>query len=522
MINKAKIFVYEAGKIGEQMAAEYISSVFKGIGLTPKGTNGYLQPFTIDEGKQINPATHLLINSGQLALHKDYFPLNFSANASLEALPSIALQERDMPWFLDVKDLLQENASNPHFDIKDAVRKKVSDMQKKGATAVFVYNNSDKEDNISYNGKEHSEPLKIPVVYITKEAAKKYLDDESATLDIKLKVDTGPKKRQGANVVGFIDNAAPTTVVIGAHYDHLGYGEDGNSMFRNTQKQIHNGADDNASGTAALIELARMLKNSPKESSRTKLTNNNYLFIAFSGEELGLFGSKYFTENPSVDLGNINYMINMDMIGRLNDSTNTITVGGYGTSPSWGSFYQLTGRDKLYTGNLKFRYDSSGTGPSDHTSFYRKNIPVLFYFTGLHSDYHRPTDDHDKINYTGQMHIVKHIYSVIEAQNKQKEKLAFLKTREQQMGTTARFSVTMGIMPDYTFSGAGVRIDGVSDDRPAQKAGLKTGDVITALGTYNVSSVESYMQALSKYKKGDKTTVHYARDNQKLSSAIEF
>lgn len=503
------------GTAGEKGAATYISEQFKTLGLAPKGSNGYLQTFDVAEGKQINAATHFIVNGNDLKVNKDFFPLVYSANLSMEVLPSVALQEMNMPWFWNVKETLEEAKSNPHFDIEDALKKKAKEVQKKGATGLFVYNTSAIEDGITFNGKDKAEALPIPVIYITKEAAKKYFSDESATLDIKLKTDIGPKTRTGTNVVGFIDNGALTTVVLGAHFDHLGYGEDNNSMLRNGLPQIHNGADDNASGTAALLELARLLKGS-------KAKRNNYLFIAFSGEELGLYGSKYFTEHPTIDLSNVNYMINMDMLGRLNDSSNTVTVGGYGTSPQWAAGFALSGRDKLYAGPLKYKFDSSGTGPSDHTSFYRKDIPVLFYFTGLHGDYHRPTDDFDKINYTGEMHIVKHIYSVVETTGKQKTKLLFTKTREVQMGTSARFSVTMGIMPDYTFSGAGVRVDGVSENRPAQKVGIKAGDVITALGEHAVNSVESYMQALSKFKKGDSTTVHFNRGTDKLSASIVF
>lgn len=212
----------------------------------------------------------------------------------------------------------------------------------------------------------------------------------------------------------------------------------------------------------------------------------------------------------------------MDMLGRLNNSSKILTVGGYGTSPSWGNVYNLKGKKSLYSGNLTFKYDSSGTGPSDHTSFYRKDIPVLFYFTGLHSDYHKPTDDFEKINYEGQFYIVKHILSVVETTTKADEKIVFTKTREMQTSTASRFSVTMGIMPDYTFNGGGVRVDGISENRPAEKAGIKTGDVITALGEYKVSSVESYMQALSKFKKGDKTIVNFKRGSEVLSVEIEF
>jgi hypothetical protein len=430
-------------------------------------------------------------------------------------MPSVALHEAQMPWFYNLKEMMEENKGNPHFDVAEGLKIKVTDLQNKGATAVFVYNTSDVVDGLAFSGKEAVVTLTIPVVYIKKEAAQKYLSDESASLDIKLKTDIGPKTRKGKNVVAYIENGAATTVVIGAHFDHLGMGEDGNSMARTGEKLVHNGADDNASGTAAVIELGRLLKASKKEQ-------NNYLLIAFSGEELGLYGSKYFVEHPTVELNKVAYMINMDMIGRLNDSSHTVTVGGYGTSPYWGEAFAAKGKNSLYSGNLRFRYDSSGTGPSDHTSFYRKDIPVLFYFTGLHSDYHKPTDDFDKINYAGQMNIVKHIHSLIENTSKQPQKIAFIKTREQQMGTSARFSVTMGIMPDYTFSGVGVRVDGVSENRPAQKAGIKTGDVIITLENYKVASVESYMQALSKFKKGDKAEVKYNRGTETLSTTVEF
>ncbi len=378
-----------------------------------------------------------------------------------------------------------------------------------------MYNTSETEDGLKFNGKENSVSVNIPVVYITKDAAKKYLNDESATLDIKSKVIISNKKRTANNVIGVINNNAATTIIIGAHYDHLGYGEDGNSMLRSSGKIIHNGADDNASGTAAIIELAKLLK-----ASRHK--QNNYMFIAFSGEELGLFGSKYFTEHPTVELSTINYMINIDMIGRLNDSSRVVTVGGFGTTPAWGTWYNTALRKKLFTGSLIFKFDSSGTGPSDHTSFYRKNIPVLFYFTGLHNDYHKPTDDIDKINYVGEMQLLKHIFSIVEAQSNNTSKLVFTPTREVQTTTSARFSVTMGIMPDYTYIGSGVRIDGISEGRPAQKAGLKTGDVIIKLGDYKVTTVENYMQALGKFKKSDKTTVVFNRGKESLSVQVEF
>jgi aminopeptidase YwaD len=215
-------------------------------------------------------------------------------------------------------------------------------------------------------------------------------------------------------------------------------------------------------------------------------------------------------------------MVNMDMVGRLNDSSRVVTVGGYGTTPLWGSLYQMTGKKKLFQENLAFRFDSSGSGPSDHTSFYRKDIPVLFYFTGLHQDYHKPSDDAQRINYNGEAAIVKHIVSLIEHTDKTPGKLAFTKTREAAVSTNASFKVTLGIMPDYTYSGNGVRADGVTAGRPAEKAGIKAGDIILTLGEIKINSLEDYMQALGKFKKGDKTTVTFKRGSETISSAIEF
>jgi len=500
-----------AGTKGEELAMDYISDQFKQIGLRPKGTEGYYQNFDINEGKQVNPETHFVINDKELKLNEDYFPFVYSPDITIEALPAIALQEPGLPWFIDLKDAMDENASNPHFDLPDYIHRQAIDLQKKGAAALIFYNNSAKDDELKFEGKDKAEKTGIPVIYVTKSAAKKYLNDASASVDVKLKVSIGEKKRIGHNVIGYIDEGAPNTIVLGAHFDHLGYGEDGSSMLRTKEHLIHNGADDNASGTAALIELARLLKNS-------KLDKNNYLFIAFSGEELGLFGSKYFVENPTVSLSNINYMINMDMVGRLNDSSRVLTIGGYGTSPEWSSLINTKTKKSPFV----IKLDSSGTGPSDHTSFYRKDIPVLFFFTGLHADYHKPTDDFDKINYKGELEVVNYIYSIIEKENKAKQKLAFTKTREIQSTSSTRFSVTLGIMPDYTFSGTGVRVDGVSDGRPAQKAGLQTGDVITQLGDHNVSSLENYMEALGKFKKGDTTTVRFVRGKDNKQTQVQF
>ncbi|MFN0081713.1 MAG: M20/M25/M40 family metallo-hydrolase, partial [Ferruginibacter sp.] len=312
---------------------------------------------------------------------------------------------------------------------------------------------------------------------------------------------------QGHNVIGYINNKATNTIILGAHYDHLGYGEDHNSLYSGITPMVHNGADDNASGTAALIELAKKLQ-------KSSFKKYNYLFVSFSGEELGLFGSKYFTDHAGLDLKTVNYMINMDMVGRLNDSTHGLTVGGYGTSPTWGKI--INTKDAYF----KINADSSGSGPSDHTSFYKKDIPVLFFFTGSHKDYHKPTDDADKINYEGELQIIKYIENII-AQTNGMDKLVFTKTREVSMGKSS-FKVSMGIMPDYTFSGNGVLVDGVSENRPAIKAGIKTGDILMQLGEYKFSDVQSYMDALNKFNKGESTKVKFVRGKEELEFMVTF
>ncbi|MGB3008227.1 MAG: M20/M25/M40 family metallo-hydrolase, partial [Chitinophagaceae bacterium] len=409
----------------------------------------------------------------------------------------------------DLKEQLEENRNNPHFDLANYIYTNCKKAKDKGASAIILYNTSSIEDKIAFDTKDKSEQLAVPVIFVSKEKALQYFKDVIATLEIKFTTSISEKKRTGHNVVGYIDNGAPSTVILGAHFDHLGYGEDGNSRKTGKEPAIHNGADDNASGIAALIELSRKLK-------VAKEKNNNYLFIAFSGEELGLWGSKYFTEHPTVELKTVNYMINMDMVGRLSDSSKTVTIGGFGTSPTWSSVISAQPNSIF---NVKI--DSSGTGPSDHTSFYRKDIPVLFYFTGLHTDYHTPGDDADKINYKGIVKIVDNIKYVIGSLN-DNPKLAFTKTRETQTTSSARFSVSMGIMPDYTFSGTGVKADGVSEGKPAQKAGLQAGDIILQLGDYTISSLENYMQALGKFKKGDKVKVKIKRGNEMLEKTVEF
>lgn len=322
--------------------------------------------------------------------------------------------------------------------------------------------------------------------------------------EVKYNVKDGDSTITGTNVLGFIDNKADNTVIIGAHYDHLGYGAEG-SLFRGEKKEIHNGADDNASGVAVLLNLAQKLK--------AKNTNNNYLFITFSGEEMGLLGSNYYTKNPTIDNKKANYMINMDMVGRLK-ADSTLAVYGVGTSPIFKQTLQA------HNNRFKLVQKESGVGPSDHTSFYNSDIPVLHFFTGQHEDYHKPSDDTERLHFNGMQIISNYIFEIITDLDNN-GKLPFRKTKNESE-EVPRFKVGLGVIPDYLFDGKGMRIDGISEDKPAQKAGLQKGDIVLKLGDSAVFDMMSYMKVLATFKAGDKTNVTVDRQGKMVDAVIQF
>jgi len=309
----------------------------------------------------------------------------------------------------------------------------------------------------------------------------------------------------GLNVVGVIDNGAAYTAVIGAHYDHLGYGAEG-SLYVG-EPAIHNGADDNASGVAGMLRMAEELMT---ESDKAL----NYLFIAFSGEEKGLWGSNYFSKNPTIDINEINYMINMDMIGRLNEEKQ-LAIYGTGTTPLWKRALAIEEGNKF-----RKKEEESGIGPSDHTSFYLKNLPVLQFFTGQHADYHRPTDDAHLINYNGIIEITDYILAVIDY-TENRGKLQFTKTKDESK-EVPDFKVTLGVIPDYLYDGKGMRIDGVKDNRPAHNANIKKGDIIIKMGDLEIFDMMSYMKALGAHEKGQTIDITIIRDGKENTRKLTF
>ena len=225
-------------------------------------------------------------------------------------------------------------------------------------------------------------------------------------------------------------------------------------------------------------------------------------------------GSKRFCESPTIDLAKVNYMLNMDMIGRLNDSTKQLIIYGVGTAPDWVPIISSMRTE------FRIKQDSSGIGPSDQTSFYLKNIPVLHFFTGQHKDYHKPSDDAELLNYEGIKMVLSYMTLIIE-KTEPLGKLKFLQTKSPDMGRS-KFKVTLGVMPDYAFEGPGLKVDGVTEGKPAAGAGVKTGDIIIEIGGNKINNMTDYMAALGKFNKGDKTTMKVKRGTEELTLDVTF
>ncbi len=505
---------------GERLALDYLNMAFLSIGLKPvTATGNYGQPFSFQGPVEVAQSTQLTVGEQVFELDKDFYPIQQSANGEVSGKElvnvgfGIEAEDLDYSDYQEGEDyqgkvfLMNFSAPDgvhPHskylkyHDLGDRIALAI----KKGAAGVIVYNADDHlKDPLAQFKKMSAEG--IPVVFIIR----KHIDFFKKLPQLQtLKVSMKEVQKTGYNAVAFLDNEAPMTVVIGGHYDHLGWGEEGS--LHQEGRAIHNGADDNASGTAAVIELARYLKeHGPK--------NNNYLFIGFSGEEKGLLGSKYFVENSPIDLATINYMINMDMIGRLKDQS--LIINGVGTSPIWKEVL-----DKIDCFDIKLSTTESGVGPSDHSSFYLKDIPVLHFFTGAHNDYHKPSDDADKVNYQGLAEVIAYIESLIQRLD-DKGEIEFSKTQqENNPNRPARFSVTLGVIPSYAFEGPGMKLDGVTEGKPAHAAGMQAGDIILQLGELKITDIMAYMRALGLFKKGDTTTAIIKRGEEEVEMELTF
>ncbi|MBC7382868.1 MAG: M28 family peptidase [Bacteroidia bacterium] len=517
------------GSRGEKIAYDFITGNFQSLNLLPKGEQGFIQTFSIHKIAFKTGSLLITNKTGDIKFDKmipaKNFPLSYSKPGSVSdkciwlgyGIEAPALGHNDYAGNKNINGKIaviklgQPDYENPHAALAAYanLEAKIDTAILKGASGIIIINVH----------KEIIEPDFKPIVKASFKSVPVYFLSYDNHLDsgnfmnakASIMVDTTSVTLEGHNVIAYINNKSVNTIVIGAHYDHLGYNELGGSTYRkpqNEKPQVHNGADDNASGTAALIEMAELLQKSPYRS-------HNYLFIAFSGEEEGLLGSHYFVEHPTIPLKNISYMLNMDMVGRLDTVKNIFSLSGTGTSPRWDSILP-----DIVIDNIKVKYEPGGTGASDHTSFYNAGIPVLHFFSGTHQEYHKPSDDWELINFKGTLQIIKYMYQLIAKLDKQ-PKLIFTKTKESTDNRT-EFKVTLGIMPDYMFEGNGVRVDGVTDGRPAALAGLKRGDIIIRLDKFDTGGMEAYMQALSKLEKGLQTKVTILRNGNEMVLDIKL
>lgn len=481
------------GTKGEALAGMFIEKRMGEAGLYPFGKS-FRRPFNFEWGKELTPELRFSIGGKYISVPEDAFPLGFSAAGKDENYVLPESMEANSPWLIALYES-EQDAGNPHFDWEKQAFERAKKAYERGATSVLFYDKYNSKYAPVFSTRSDYENLEVPVMFLSKKVYDQHVKDMKVMQPVVMNITFKKTYRTGTNIVGYINNNAQQTVIIGAHYDHLGYGEDGNSRHTEKGKLIHNGADDNASGVAAMLALAKKVK-------LAGLKKYNYLFVAFSAEELGLLGSKAFVKEKDFDKKKAAYMINMDMVGRLSPDRK-LTVGGVGTSPVWGSVLGSIGS------NFKVTKDSSGIGPSDHSSFYNDSIPVLFFFTGTHTDYHKPGDDATKINYNGTKDIVNYVYSVVGLMEKQPVPL-FATTRNTTTGRT-NFKVTLGIMPDYSYQDGGVKVDGIIDGKPAAKAGLKQGDIVMQLGSVKINGMQSYMEALGTFNPGDKTVVKVKR-----------
>ncbi len=508
------------GTPGATKAGVYIREAFAAIKLRPVD-GSYYQKFMVPEAVAFDDDKNQLMFDGRLwELFKDYFPAQWSTNGRVKAglvsvgfgieAPELGYNDYEeigddqLDKRVVVMDISSPDGIHPHskylkyHDLGERILK----ARKKGAAAVVLVNLGSMASDLQ-SGYKNIQAKGLPVVFVTNnELAAKLQQGGEVSLQTGLR----ETEVEAYNVVAELDHGAKHTVLIGAHYDHLGMGGE-NSLYRG-EEAIHNGADDNASGVAAMLEIARYISENPKE-----FPQYNFRFVAFSAEEMGLLGSAHFTKNTTVGKRSLRYMINLDMVGRMEDSL--LAINGVGTSAAWPELLE-----KIDCYGLKLKTSKSGVGPSDHTNFYHQKIPVLHFFTGTHSDYHKPSDDVDKINFAGMESVVGFILELIK-QSAAAPDISFTETPTESLKAPS-FSVTLGVMPDYMYDGEGMRIDGVSPDKPAARAELQQGDVITRLGEVKVVDMMSYMKALGQFKKGDTAEVEFQRDGKTLTATLQF
>lgn len=572
----------KTGETGATYASGYIANKFAAYKLKPAASlNTFMQTFPFVTGVELSLKNQLSINNSKLNIKTDWMPVGFSANSDLPNVPVVfagfgiaaAEQKYDSYDGIDIKNKIalvfegtpdEGGPRSPFARFADA-RAKAKIAADKGAAGLILISAEEEFSKHKYAKLDYDQSLgeaSIPVMIISRQAGAKLLGekdlnslnelekwiamrkDAPESIDIKLAnrpklnaqvtVDLPKNTAQGYNVIGVLEGRDAVlkneAIIIGAHYDHLGRG--GKSSLDPNSKDVHHGADDNASGVAAMLELARQFRKD-KNNKRT------IIFIAFGGEEEGLLGSKAYVNNPVFPLEKTIAMINMDMVGRLNE--NKLTIGGIGTAAEWNDLINTknakfpvkmifaktssvgSSNGESDVSNFALQLNQDGFGPSDHSSFYGKQIPVLFFFTGTHSDYHKPSDTSDKINYRGLEKVTEFVGDIVRSIDQNPTRPTY--TQAQSSGTmggrSGGFNVSLGTVPGYADSANdGLSLDGVRDGSPAAKSGVKAGDKIIKLAGRDIKNISDYVFVLGEMKAGEEYEIVVVRGAETLTLKI--
>lgn len=541
-----------AGTEGAEMAAQYIAKQFRDVGLRPKAN--FLQPFPFISSVRLGRENRFQMKTPQsrlLKVEEDFMPLAFSSSTVASAnvvfvgygISAPELQYDN--YASDVKGKIvlllrgSPDGDNPHSRFAEytqpglEVQKKTIKAREKGARGVIFISTETNFRDDSLSRLRHDLNFldaSIPAVVLSRKAADSLLASEkssvsdaekrakenssswSLTSTVEFKTDVVKVEGKASNVVGILRGSDPQMaseyIIIGAHYDHLGLGGP-ESLAARPVGAIHHGADDNASGTSALLELARVMA--------VARPRRSIVFIAFSAEELGLLGSAAYTKNPVVPLASTVAMLNMDMVGRLRNDA--LTIGGVGTSPAWQPLLERL--NSTANGNrFKMSFNQDGFGPSDHQSFYVRDVPVLFFFTGTHDDYHKPSDTSEKVNSAGATRIAALVRDIALSIANEPQRIAFTKVKTESRPAGRGFRVYLGTVPSYGDSNDGLKLDGVRAGSPAEKAGLRAGDVIIRIGNLPIKNVYDYTYALGELRAGEEIDVVIHRDGKETTLKI--
>ncbi|MBN1633876.1 MAG: M28 family peptidase [Ignavibacteria bacterium] len=543
------------GTEGDHLAQKYITDEFNRYSLEPAGDSAYIQFFTLKSKITFSNDNRFSVSYKQtkniFEIEEDYIPYKFSGNADISGelvflgyginsekyndYQNINVKDKIILIFSDVPETETQGFKGEYK--YSQIRYKISDAVSAGVKGVIVIYGPSRicdEDylpNFVYDDFSTGK-ISVPVIHcktnifkrifseigldlnkIQQEIDKTQMPNSFALKGISatIKTESILSETKTGNIIGFIKGSDPElnnqVIVVGAHYDHLGNIYD--ALSGNTRKkEIHNGADDNASGTAGVMELAQ------KISANRENFRRSFLFMLFGAEEKGLIGSDFFTKSPLFEKYNIVSMINLDMIGRLKD--NMLIINGTGTSDEWNSL--LDNINTKY--NFKTSYIPDGLGGSDHTSFTLKKIPVLFFFTGIHGDYHRPSDDYWLINTEGQKMILEFVYDVLENISNSEKAVQFSegkKTENKPEKERGGLKVYFGSVPDFSYSGEGFKLLAVKEGGPAQKAGLLGGDIVIKFGDKDIKDIYDYTNALGNHKPGDEVEIIVLRDGKEMN-----